>query len=189
MKNDEEFSDRLTNASIESFCGLLTYAWKTISREHDVLDELPDIQFLLRGTELFDPAMAAETIVMNMLTEVTQMVDRFSPWYTRPARSFGLISYRDIITHNIVWKLAPEALDRWKQIIDSLIAEITRKGSLIEMFKQIDTLVTEDQYEGDSVLAICECNPPKELLVKQSFLRGSGIQCNECLQTFLPLAG
>lgn len=189
MKSDEESTDRLTSDPIEAFCGVLAYGWKTISREHDVFDELPDIQFLLKGTELFDPAMAAETIVMNMLIEVTQMVDRFSPWYTLPARSFGLTSYRDIITHKNVWKLAPEALDRWKLIIDSLTTEITHKGSLLEIFKRVDRLFTADPCGEASILATCVCNPPKELLVKQSFLRGSGIQCNECLQTFLPLAG
>lgn len=172
---------------LEEFQQILTAAWGDISHEYDVFYDLPEPASMFKDVDLYDPCIAAETIVMNMLVEVTELVDRFSPWYTRPARSFGLTTFRDIITHKNVWRLAPEAVEKWRKWIEDLAIEIHKKKGLIEALILIDNLDTRASEE-ESILAVCQCIPPKELLVKRSFLQGENIVCNCCVQPFLPLA-
>jgi hypothetical protein len=172
--------------NIEDFYGVLEFAWETLSAEFDIDEALPDIKYLFMGADMEDSVLAAETVVINMLTEITERVHRFSPWYRCPARAFGLISLRDPKTHRISWKLAPEATQKWQKILEPIECEIAYKASLISMMMTIDEIELNPHEE--SVLVVCECLPPKELLVNQSFLSKEGIICNCCHQKFLPLA-
>ena len=171
---------------IEDFYQVVEYAWETLCTHFDIDAALPDIKCLLKGVDLADSVLAAESIVANLLIEVTERVHRFSPWYRAPARAFGLISLRDPKTHMVHWKLAPEAVQRWQKIIEPLECEIAYKASLIAMVNTIDQIEFDPQEE--SVLVVCECHPPKELLVSRAFLKEEGIICNSCHQKFLPFA-
>jgi hypothetical protein len=170
---------------IEDFYQVMEYAWETLCAHFDLDATLPDIKCLLMGVDLDDSVMAAESIIANMLTEVTERVHRFSPWYRAPARAFGLISLRDPKTHMIRWKLAPEAAQQWQNIIEPLECEIAYKASLISMIETIDQIELDPHSE--SVLAVCECDPPKELLVSRAFLLEKGIICNACQHNFVAL--
>jgi hypothetical protein len=171
---------------IEDFYGVLEFAWESLSKEFDIDEAVPDIKCLFMGADMNDSILAAETVVTNMLTEITERVHRFSPWYRAPARAFGLISLRDSRSHRISWKLAPEALQKWQKILEPLECEIAYKTSLISMMMVIDEIEIDPHEE--SVLVACECHPPKELLVNQAFLNKEGIICNTCHQKFLPFA-
>lgn len=169
---------------IDGFYEVLLLVWESISRQYDVLTELPDSRTLFQDVDLRDPCEAAETVVRNMLTDVTQLVDRFSPWYTMPARSFGLFSYRDIISHKTEWRLAPEALEKWSTQIEMLAAEFDQKSGLIDAIVLISELDILDDSPWDTVVAKCECEPPREISVPRSFLTESSIVCNDCKQKF-----
>jgi hypothetical protein len=170
---------------IEDFYQVMEFAWETLSTQYDIDTPLPDVKYLLMGTDLEDSVLAAETIVANMLTEITEHVHRFSPWYRCPARAFGLISLRDPKTHKLRWRLAPEAAQQWQKVIEPLECEIAYKASLIAMIDTIDHLEFDPQAE--SVLAVCSCKPPKELLVSRAFLLNEGIICNCCHDNFVVL--
>lgn len=169
---------------IDGFYEVLRLVWESISRQYDVLAELPDSRSLFQDVDLHDPCMAAEMVVRNMLTDVTQLVDRFSPWYTMPARSFGLVSYRDIISHRTEWRLAQEALKKWSAQIEMLAAEFDQKSGLIDAIVLISELDILDESPRDTVIAKCECEPPREISAPRSFLNQSNIVCNDCNKNF-----
>jgi hypothetical protein len=168
---------------IEDFYQVMDFAWETLCSQFDVDEALPDVKCLLFGVNLDDSVQAAEAIVANMLIEITERVHRFSPWYRSPARAFGLISLRDPKTHLISWKLAPEAIQKWQKIIEPIECEIAYKSSIIDMVRTIDQIKFDPKEE--TVLAVCECSPPKELLVSRAFLISEGIVCNACQHNFV----
>lgn len=170
---------------IEDFYQVMEYAWETLCAYFDIDAALPEVRCLLLGVDLNDSEQAAQAIVANMLTEITERIHRFSPWYRSPARAFGLISLRDPKTHMVRWKLAPEAAQKWHKIIEPLECEIAYKASIINMIETIDNIKFEAHEE--SVLAVCRCNPPKELLVSRAFLVEKGIICNACQHKFVAL--
>jgi hypothetical protein len=167
---------------IEDFYKVMDFAWETLGKQFDIDDTLPDIKCLLLGVNLDDSILAAETIVANMLIEITERIHRFSQWYQSPARAFGLISLRDPKTHTLRWRLAPEAVQKWQNIIEPIECEIAYKSSLIGIIDTIDKIEFDTQDE--SVIAICRCQPPKELLVNKAFLLEQGIVCNACHHKF-----
>ncbi len=162
---------------LEAFEETLQWAWKAICREYDVLADLPDFQSLFQGVKTYDARQAAKAVIVNMLSEITQLIDRFSPWYTRPARAFGLTSFRSRQTRCTTWYLAPEAIEKWCPQLDQLSAEFDHKSGLIEAMILIDELGLPEPSAEDSVLATCNCQPPRELIVKMAFLQGDGITC------------
>jgi hypothetical protein len=170
---------------IEDFYQVMDFAWETLCTQYDIDSSLPDIKYLLVGAKLEDSVLAAETVVANMLTEITERVHRFSPWYRCPARAFGLISLRNPKTHKIRWQLAPEAVQKWQKIIEPIECEIAYKASLITMMESIDQMELDPREE--SVVAVCCCSPPKELLVSRAFLLNEGIICNACHKNFVVL--
>lgn len=172
---------------IDTFYGLLNYAWEDICKAHDVTPEaLPEIHCLFHNANINEPLHAAKTIIANMLICVSELVHRFSEWYKMPARAFGLLSYRDPVTHYPTWTLAPEAEGKWQKQIHEIADEFKYKRGLIEAILLIDDLAEYTFPEDDRVLAVCECEPPKELLVRQSFIENEGIICNTCFQPFSP---
>jgi hypothetical protein len=173
---------------LDAFYDVLHLTWDEVCTQYDVQAALPETSTLLEDVEIYDPCLAAETILRNMLTEVTQLVHRFSPWFTLPPRSFGLISYRDIITHQKEWRLAPEALQKWQKQIDRIASEIDQKRGLIDAVLFIDKMDILDECPEDTIVAICECQPPKELLVKRAFMDSQTIICNQCKEKFLSQA-
>lgn len=169
---------------VDGFYEVLHLVWEVISRNYGVMESLPDTRSLLEGVEHKDPCVAAEMVICNMLMDITQLVDRFSPWYTRPPRSFGLVSFRDMISHKTKWRLAPEAQDKWQYQIDMLAEEFAQKSGLIEAIALISDLDILDECPTDVLIAMCECNPPKEIMVTRSFLKNNHIVCNECKEQF-----
>ena len=172
---------------MEDLFNVLGEAWTQITAAYDVHAEFPEIKTVFRGAHHPDPCISAEMIVRNLISEVTQLVHRFSPWYTQPARAFGLVSYRDPVTHRNNWRLAPEAVQKWEGLIDRIAAELYQKNGLVEAVLFIDQLDILEEESSESVVAVCECTPPKELLIKRIFLDQGAIICRECEERFSPL--
>jgi hypothetical protein len=172
---------------IENFYGSINWGWEKISSAYDVSTEMPDAKYLFNNIALNDPNRAAQEVLANMLIEISEQVHRFSPWYKLPARSFGLVSHRDPKSHQITWGLAPEAAQKWCQIINLIAREISSKKGLVEAIILIDDLELEPNYDNHTVLAVCNCNPPRELLIQYKFLIEAGIICNACCHPFLPV--
>lgn len=180
----EKYSDSTANP-VDGFYDVLQLAWESISGQYDIIASMPDSRCIFEDIAPQKPCLAAETIVRNMLLCVTQLVDRFSPWYKRPARAFGLVSYRDMITHRTKWRLAPEALKKWNMQIEMMATEFEQKSGLVDAIVLVSGLDILDEKPTDTLVATCECDPPKEILVPRSFLNAHPIVCKECQEAFI----
>ena len=173
-----------TTNPIELLDNCLEQSWATLCAAYEVECALPNTQNLFSNAAIKTPPKAAETVLVNMLTEVIENVGRFSPWYKQPARSFGLVSLRDPVTGQSRWLLAPEALQRWHDLLQNLTQAIQRNNGLIQATLLIENLV-EDELDDPQVLALCACHPPKRIQINLSILDKTAIICDECQQTFV----
>lgn len=174
---------------IDAFYEVLSSVWGKVTWEFDVQAGLPSLTTLFAGLGSFDPCVVAETILRNMITEVTQQVHRFSPWYKLPARAFGLIAFRDVGTHQHSWYLAPEAIMKWQDEIQKIAGEIDTKRGLIQAILVVDDMDLLEQDRQPKIVAVCKCIPPVELLVAREFLDNQEIVCNDCQETFIAIIG
>ena len=174
--------DRTTNP-INLLDKTLQQSWEILCATYEVDAELPNAQYLFTRATLKTPPKAAETVLVNMLTEVIENVGRFSPWYKQPARAFGLVSFRDPTTGQSRWLLAPEALQQWQAILEDLTKAIQQNNGLIQA-----TLLVEhfagNEPEDAQVIASCDCYPPKRIQIESAILDSTKIICDECHQRF-----
>jgi len=169
---------------VEVLNDLLEQAWHTLCCSYDATGSLPDIKALFHEANLSKPFQAAKIVIVNMLLDVMENIGRFSPWYTRPARSFGLVSIRDPVTKSNRWMLAPEAVQKWGDVLDRLSIAIEQNYSLIRAMVFVEGLM-EEASPGDTwVIASCHCNPPRTIQVTQSVLAKAEILCDACMQPF-----
>jgi hypothetical protein len=112
-------------------------------------------------------------------------VGRFSPWYKQPARSFGLTSARDPLTQRTRWLLAPEAAQRWQEVLEPLTGVIRKYSGLIRAMLLVDDLMGDLPVNDPCVMAHCTCWPPRAIQLRKSVLEKAEIVCDECLQPFL----
>lgn len=161
----------------------LEQSWNALCTAYDVDAEMPDIQNIFAEAAIKTPPKAAETVLVNMLTEVIENVGRFSPWYKQPARAYGLVSLRDPVTGRSRWLLAPEALQHWKDMLLKLTQVIQLNNGLIQA-----TLLVENFAEAVSrdpqVIAQCDCYPPKRIKITSSILDKTAVICDDCQQAF-----
>ena len=158
-------------------------AWEDIRATYDVSGCAPALEDLFREADLADPRRAAEALVVSMLQEVGERVGRFSPWYTQPARAYGLTSVRDKRTNRVHWVLAPEAVLQRKNVIEPLKARITKYRWLFQALVLVATL-TED-FPGDPCFtAKCAFFPPLRVQLRRSVLEKTQIICQQCQQPF-----
>jgi hypothetical protein len=174
--------DSTTNP-IDLLDNTLEQTWETLCAAYEVSTDLPNTQNLFANATLKTPPKAAETVFVNMLTEVIENVGRFSPWYKQPARAYGLVSLRDPITGHSRWLLAPEALQRWQVTLQTLTQAIKLNNGLIQA-----TLLVENFADGElndpQVIAQCNCYPPKRIQINMSILDKTAIICDKCQQPF-----
>jgi hypothetical protein len=146
---------------------------------------MPELPALFAGADLSRPEQAAQSVVVSMLQEVMEAVGRFSPWYRQPARAFGLTSVRDPLTARTRWLLAPEAAQRWRDILEQLVGVIRRYSGLIRAMILVDDLMGDLPGDDPCVTARCTCWPPRSILLRKSVLDKAEILCEVCLQPFL----
>ncbi|MBN1146117.1 MAG: hypothetical protein JXA78_02595 [Anaerolineales bacterium] len=169
---------------VEMLNDVLEQIWHTLCCTYEATGDLPDIKTLFDGANLSKPFQAAKIVIVNMLMDVMENIGRFSPWYTRPARSFGLASVRDPVANSNRWILAPEAVQKWGDVLDRLSVAIEQNYSLIQAMIYVEGLM-EDVSPGDKwVIAYCQCKPPRSIQVTQSVLAKAEILCDACMQPF-----
>lgn len=169
---------------VEVFEGLLERAWHTLCETYDAYGNLPDMKTLFDGADLKIPKQAAEIVIVNMLMDISESISRFSPWYTKPARSFGITSIRDFKTNSVRWFLAPEAVQKWETIINPLSVAIRKNSGLIRAVIFVDELMDQAASEDPCIVARCGCLPPRAIQIKQSILDQANIVCESCMQPF-----
>lgn len=169
---------------VELINAALEHAWDTISAAYDVTTRLPNMRELFEGTNLTRPNQAAEKVIANMLMEVVECASRFSPWYKLPARAFGLISVRDRVTNQVRWTLAPEATQKWDEILEPLSTAIRKYSGLIQAIILVDDLMTNGSPDDPYITASCLCLPPRKIKIKRSILEQAEIICDLCKHPF-----
>ena len=159
-------------------------AWMAICRCYEVTACMPDMQTLFGGADLARPNQAAENVVVAMLQEANECVGRFSPWYKQPARAFGLTSVRDARLGRVKWLLAPEAVQRWQEILAVLANSIRKYGGLVHAMLLVDDLMADIDADP-CVTANCGCIPPLTIQLRSSVLETAEILCERSLQPFI----
>jgi len=172
-----------TTNPIDLLDGALEQSWNAVCAAYEVGADLPNSQILFDNAKLKTPPKAAETVLVNMLTEVIENVGRFSPWYKQPARAFGLVSFRDPVTRQSRWLLAPEALQLWEPLLQKLTEAIKLNNGLIQATLLVENF-PDEEIQDPQVIAQCECSPPKRIQISLSILDKTAIICDACQQPF-----
>jgi hypothetical protein len=161
--------------------------WRTLCKTYDVTAALPETDLLFEGVAFSQPLQAAEAILANILTEITEDVGRFSPWYKKPARSFGLIDVRDGATKRVRWILAPEAAQRWEHLLRQLAIAIQKHSGVLQATRLVDALMADEREDDPCILARCTCEPHRTILINRSMLASGEVICDDCHQVFMPV--
>jgi hypothetical protein len=169
---------------VEMLNQILGRIWQDLCCAYDASASLPDVKTLFNGADLSRPTQAAKIVIANMLLEVMENIGRFSPWYTRPARAFGLTSLRDPATQKSRWILAPEAVQKWQFVVEKLSTAIHKNYSLIQAMILVDGLMEDASEEDPYVTAHCTCSPPRSIHITHSVLVKAEILCDACMQPF-----
>lgn len=177
-------SEKLYLDPIEELDETLEHTWRVLYDYYDTGGELPGIQSLFNGADITMPEQAAEIVIANMLTDIVECISRFSPWYTKPARAYGLRAIRDLKTNCIRWVLAPEAIQKWGELIKPLAASIRQNSGLIQAMLYVENLMGGAPHQNECVTARCRCLPPHTINVNKSVLNKMEIYCNVCKQPF-----
>jgi len=170
---------------VEALNTSLERAWANICTAYDATDCVPELSALFAGADLVRPEQAAQAVVVSMLQEVMEAVGRFSPWYKQPARAFGLTSARDPLTQRTRWLLAPEAAQRWQEVLEPLTGVIRKYSGLIHAMLLVDDLMGDFPANDPCVMAHCTCWPPRAIQLRKSVLEKAEIICENCSQPYL----
>ena len=180
-----ENSQQKTLDPVEMLVDCLERAWKKICDTYDASASLPDMRSLFEHADTSQPEQAAETVLINMLLEVMECICRFSPWYTKPPRAFGLTQVRDLLNNCSRWMLAPEAAQKWDEIIQPLCETIERYRGLIQAVLLVDDLMARTTPDDPIVTACCSCIPPRAIQLRRSVKIKAEIVCDKCHQPYL----
>jgi len=164
----------------------LEEAWRAICDAFDVIADIPSLRNLFCQADLAIPHQAAESVIVSMILEVIESVDRFSSWFTRPARAYGLVSIRDGKSKCFKWMLAPEAIRRWRDHIENLQFAIRKNSGLIQASLLIDQLAMRELSDEPQITAHCNCFPQKVIRINERILCKTVIVCDECSSPFTP---
>lgn len=167
------------------FDTVLNETWQALCEVFDVVAQMPDLYEIFCDAELSKPEQAAEIVLANMIIEISANVDRFSPFYTCPARVYGLVSIRDCKTNHFRWRLASEAKRRWGSYLENLTQAIDKNSGLIQASLLIDQLALDELCDEPQITARCNCYPPKIIRLNQNILENSSIYCDVCHQNFI----
>lgn len=173
----------------EDIFDALDRAWEEISRRYDVIGERPAFQQLFEGANLDPPEAAAEAVIAGMLLEVIDRVDRFSPWYTHPAKAYGVASRRDPEANRLSWGLTRDGLNYWRAQMQDLSAAIRRDRGLVLAGLYVERLDESDPEKSGLVEAMCACSPPRRILVPASLIVSQQVFCEECGRAFQRATG
>ena len=165
---------------------MLQITWTTLCSAYDIQLDLPDTQVLLHGADMDDPVYASETVLVNMLSEIIDNIDRFSPWFSQPAKAFGLVLSRRSARAAPKWVLSRDAVNRWEEYLRELATAIEKNAGLFLAVNLLGELPAADAEDDPRIMAICFCEPPNVIMVNRSLLEGEKIVCEVCRHPFRP---
>ncbi|MCA9990259.1 MAG: hypothetical protein H6666_09985 [Ardenticatenaceae bacterium] len=171
----------LVQLSDDPLIEMLTHVWSAICETYDVVGTRPGMPRLFEGAQLIRPYDAAETVIVNMLLEVVERVDRFSPWYAQPAKTYGIVAERD---HPVRWRLTAQGCQRWWSFVDALATVIEENTNLIKAMILVENLMLASEEDEPCVSASCRCFPPRTIQVKRSIFNKTEIFCESCGRPF-----
>jgi hypothetical protein len=170
---------------VEALDQTLHDAWETICDTLDIVAEMPTLSELVEDAPLDDAAATAERVVVNMLAEGMAWVCRFSPWYTQPARAYGLDQTRDKESGQVLWELSAQGLAQWEPVLIALASAFRGQAGLLRMLLLVDELMEAEGKRADECeAAACRCLPPKVILVQREILGKTDILCEMCRAPF-----
>lgn len=164
----------------EDIFDLLRHAWYVVSRHYDVIDDVPPMMVMFDSVDFKTTRQAAEKVLANMLIEVTERVDRFSPWYSQPASAYGLAHFREPESNYVEWRLSSQGKHRWQKVIDELAAGIRRDYALLLANLTVDRADQSPAKDREYTRLFCECDPPRSILVPARRLAEHEIICDHC---------
>jgi hypothetical protein len=163
---------------------MMQVTWQELIETFNVDGEFPDLQTLLRGADMAEPLYAAETVFVNMLSEIIDSVQRFSPWFNQPAKAFGLVLNRRRSAGSPKWVLTREAVRHWAAHLRGLSAAIEKNAGLILAVNLLGEMPKTDEAVDPRIMASCACDPPHIIMAHQSLLAGEKIACEVCRHPF-----
>ena len=184
---------------VEQLNDVLQRTWYLLCCTYDAAAAYPDFKTLFYGASIAGTFQISQAVLANMLLEVMENIGRFSPWYTRPARAFGLLEVRgsagaqkvETSTHrrfaksgSQTWLLAPEAVMKWQLPLAELSQVIEANYPFIQAMLLVEDLMDRVEPGDEWVSAHCRCHPPREIQVTQEILDQGDIRCDACLYPF-----
>jgi hypothetical protein len=170
---------------IEFFSGTLEDIWDLLCETYDVSCSIPDMDTIMYEVDMSDPDRAAHDIMVNLITEVIEQVSRFSSWYTKPSRAFGIVSVASKIHLKTKQILAPEAVMKWHDTLDSLSDAIRMNSGVIEASLLVNRLMDDLSSDKDPHIVVsCECIPRVKIRLKKSILVKAELMCDNCNEKF-----
>lgn len=160
---------------------VLCAAWQTIKDCFDLTAELPGWDSVLSGVDLAHPVEAAGQILVNLLLEAMEQVNRFSPWYKASPEAFGLHRIPGTTTaESPRLRLTSEAMEQWHPTLDVLARAIADELELPE----IQTTIESTKWMSRPlVAATCACKPdPPITWVPPYTLLDAALYCSICGQ-------
>lgn len=168
----------------EVFNDAVQYAWGKVAQSYDVFSCQPENEILFDEIEWSEPIQAAQALLVNMLGEVMEKVSRFSPWYKKPARAFGLTALPRLTDQRTYWMLAPEAVQRWQPILQILAETIRMNSGLLQATLFVDQLMFEPEEDDPFIVAGCRCEPQQKIRLRRSVMARAELTCETCKHTF-----
>ncbi len=183
---------------VEQLNDVLQRTWYLLCCTYDATAALPDFKTLFCGASIPVTFQISQSVLVNMLLEVMENIGRFSPWYTRPARAFGLLEMRGTAvtqkpensnrrfakSASHTWILAPEAVMKWQPALAELSQVIEAEYPFIQAMLLVEDLMDRVEPGDEWVSAHCRCNPPREIQVTKEILDKGDIRCDTCLLPF-----
>jgi hypothetical protein len=158
----------------------LAEIWGKVSGKFEISGDLPEEGILYENVNLEDTNLASMQILSNMLTEAIEQVSRFSYWYTKPARAFGMISTFYQNENRYKWILAPEAIVEWQPQLSYLQKMVDKNLGIIRAMMLIATISKSESQPNKKVVAACQCNPPRTVKMCSSVFQNCEIICKDC---------
>jgi heterodisulfide reductase subunit B len=174
----------LPMAHYEDALQIMEAGWYELCDFHDVQAPFPNLQQIFQGVELNEPTAAAERTIANMLAEMPEHVDRFSPWYNCSACEYGIQSCRSSPTAPLEWILNSLGRKRWQRLINYLAVAIRKDSGLIMASVLLEDLAQNSNSANELVRAYCGCTPPRVVLLSRRSIQPEAVVCERCQQPF-----
>jgi hypothetical protein len=120
-------------------------------------------------------------VLVNLLSDAMECTSRFSPWYKKPASAYGVVLRRDA-AHANRWGLTDAARRARRPLLDSLSQAIWQNRSVILATRYLSELRPDP--DEPCLAAVCQCNPPRTILMQHAVFARATIICDACRQPF-----